>query len=153
VSAASSFADDFVSIEVKKISLTYVRLSAFLALSSALEISVAASTRALDRSDVSLIISCAKFFVNIVLDMLIIFKFHVGSFDSTVNTQTVVQLCCNMSSAVAGLAYFVSRSMRLDKDSEGVEESMKSSLMALKSLLRSGFTTFVESAVRNALYL
>lgn len=67
-----------------------------------------------------------------------------------INTQAVVQLCCNMSSAVAGLAYFVSRSMRLGKDSEG---SMKPSLMALKPLLRPGFTTFVESAVRNALYL
>ncbi len=150
VSAASSFADDFVPIEVRKTSLTYVRLSAFLALSSALETSVAASTRALDRPDVPLIISSVKFFVNIVLDMLIISKFHVGSFKPTVNTQAVVQLCCNMSSALAGLAYFVSRSMRLGKDSEG---SIKPSLMALKPLLRPGFTTFVESAVRNALYL
>lgn len=153
VSAASSFADGFVPIEVKKTSLTYVRLSAFLALSSALETSVAASTRALDRPDVPLIISSAKFFVNIVLDMLIISKFHIGSFRPTVNTQAVIQLCCNMSSAVAGLAYFVSRSMRLGKASGGTQGSMKPSLMALSPLLRPGFMTFVESAVRNALYL
>lgn len=153
VSAASSFADNFVPIEVKKTSLTYVRLSAFLALSSALETSVAASTRALDRPDVPLIISSVKFFVNIVLDMLIISKFHVGSFKPTINTQAVVQLCCNMSSAVADLAYFVSCSMRLGKDSGGAKGSIKPSFMALSPLLRPGFITFAESAVRNALYL
>ena len=155
VSAASSFADGFVPVEVRKTSLTYVRLSAFLALSSALETSVAASTRALDRPDVPLIISSVKCFVNIVLDMLIISKFHVGSFKPTVNTQAVIQLCCNMSSAVAGLAYFVSRSLRRGRasSSEGTQGSMKPSLMALSPLLRPGFITFVESAVRNALYL
>jgi hypothetical protein len=58
-----------------------------------------------------------------------------------------------MSSAVADLAYFVSRSLRLDKDLKDIEESIKSSLTALKSLIRSEFTTFVKSAVRNALYL
>lgn len=75
------------------------------------------------------------------------------SFTPTVNTQAVIQLCCNMYSAVAGFAYFVSRSMRLGKDPGDVGASMKPSLMALKPLLHPGFTTFVESAVRNALYL
>lgn len=153
VSAASSFANEFVPIEVRKTSLTYVRLSAFLALSSALETSVAASTRALDRPDVPLIISSVKFLINIVLDMLIISKFHVGSFKPTVNTQAIIQLCCNMSASVAGLAYFVSRSMRLGKASGGTHRSMKPSLTALNPLLRPGFMTFVESAIRNALYL
>lgn len=150
VFAASSFADGFVSIEIKKTSLIYVRLSAFLTLSSTFETSVTTSIQAFDRPDVFLIINFVKFFVNIVLDMLIIFKFHVDSFKSTVNTQAVVQFCCNMSSAVADLAYFVSCNMQLNKD---FKRFIKFNFMILSLFFRSRFITFVEFAVRNALYL
>ena len=54
---------------------TYVRISAFSALSSAIETAVAAATRALDKPDVPLVISVTKFAVNITLDLLIISRF------------------------------------------------------------------------------
>lgn len=152
VAAASRFAEVFVPIEARKTSLTYVRLSAFSTLSSAVETAVGTSTRALDRPDVPLIISSVKFLVNIVLDMLIISKFHVGSINPTVNKQAVIQLCCNMSSAFVGLAYFVFRTLRQDKASRG-GHSVRPSFSALRLLLKPGFLFFVESAVRNAIYL
>lgn len=151
--AAPDFARAFVPVEVRKTSLTYVRLSAFSTLSSAIETSVAASTRALDRPDVPLVISSIKFLINIILDMLIISKFRVGSFRPTVNTQAIIQLCCNMSSAFVGLAYFVLNTSRRDRALRGADESKKPSLSALRTLFRPGLITFVESAVRNVLYL
>jgi len=87
--------------------LTYVRLSAFPALSSAIETSVSACTRVLDRPDIPLLIRSTKFLINIILDMLIIPKFHVGSSNPTVNMQAVIQLSYNMSSTVIGLGYFI----------------------------------------------
>lgn len=153
VAAASTFAQGFVPIEARKTSLTYVRLAAFSTLSSAIETAVGTSTRALDRPDVPLIISSVKFLVNIVLDMLIISKFHVGSVKPTVNKQAIIQLGCNMSSAFVGLAYFVFRTMRQGNVSGGVPASVKPSFSALRLLLKPGFLFFVESAVRNAIYL
>lgn len=153
VADARSFAGVFVPIEVRATSLTYVRLSAFSALSSAIETSVSACTRALDRPDIPLLISSTKFLVNIILDMLIISKFHVGSHTPTVNMQAVIQLCCNMSSAIIGLIYFIyctfshQRTMRQDR------ETVRPSFQALRILIRPGFLTFLESAIRNALYL
>jgi Na+-driven multidrug efflux pump len=76
---AATFAKGFVPIEVRDASLTYVRISAFSALSSAIETAVAAATRALDKPDVPLVISTTKFAVNITLDLLLLSRFHVGS--------------------------------------------------------------------------
>jgi Na+-driven multidrug efflux pump len=69
---AREFAMGFVPAEVRDASLTYVRISSFSALTSAVEAAVAAATRSLDKPDVPLVISMAKFGVNIVLDMLLI---------------------------------------------------------------------------------
>lgn len=60
VAAAHQFAAAFVPMEVRAVSLTYVRISAFSALSSAIGTVVAACTRALDRPDVPLVISSVK---------------------------------------------------------------------------------------------
>jgi hypothetical protein len=57
LAGAATFAKGFVPVEVRAASLTYVRISAFSALSSALETAVAAATRALDKPDVPLVIS------------------------------------------------------------------------------------------------
>ncbi|KAK5675415.1 hypothetical protein LTS10_011857 [Elasticomyces elasticus] len=76
VAAAQQFADAFVPAEVRGASLTYVRISAFSALSSAMQYAVAAATRALDLPDVPLVISIVQFAVNIILDMAIISKYH-----------------------------------------------------------------------------
>ncbi len=79
VSSAEKLAGAFVSAQVRKASLIYVRISSVQALSSAIEVVVSCSTRALDHPDVPLLISSTKFIVNIILDLLVISKFHIGS--------------------------------------------------------------------------
>ncbi|KAI4227536.1 MAG: hypothetical protein L6R40_008206 [Gallowayella cf. fulva] len=153
VSIARSFAEGFVPLGVRAASLTYIRLSAFAALTSAIETSVASATRALDKPDVPLVISSVKFAINILLDLLIISKFHVGKSKPSVNTQASIRLACDLASAFAGLIYFVyATSFR-----SGLWMTQKSALVpstrALKVLLPPGTATFVESAIRNALYL
>ncbi|CAL8577150.1 hypothetical protein XPA_002995 [Xanthoria parietina] len=153
ISIARSFAQGFVPAGVRDASLTYIRLSSFAALTSALETSVASATRALDKPDVPLIISSVKFTVNILLDLLIISKFHVGSLKPSINTQASIRLACDMCSAFAGLLYFVyATSFR-----SGLANTHRSALFpsrrALTVLLPPGTITFIESAVRNALYL
>ncbi|KAK4998554.1 hypothetical protein LTR66_002225 [Elasticomyces elasticus] len=158
VTAAQQFADSFVPVEVRQASLTYVRISAFSALSSAIETAVAAATRALDRPDVPLIISSAKFAINIVLDLLLISRFHVVHRTPTVNMQAVTQLSCNMAAALIGLVYFAWVTLREGKRSQDHERNASAqqflpNLRDSKTLARPGFFTFVESAIRNTLYL
>ncbi|KAI9678791.1 MAG: hypothetical protein M1817_005849 [Caeruleum heppii] len=153
VSAARTFADGFVPEGVRAISLTYVRISSFSALSSAIETAVASATRALDKPDVPLLISSVKFALNIILDLLIISNFHVGSFEPSINIQAGIRLACDMSSAFAGLVYFA-YATRLPKTlPDPFPRRPKLSWRALKVLLRPGSVTFLESAIRNALYL
>ncbi|QQK42133.1 transmembrane protein, putative [Penicillium digitatum] len=77
-SAAKAFTATFIPREARKASITYVQISAFSALSSAIEVAVSNATRALDKPDVPLVISSVKTVVNIILDLLIISEFHVG---------------------------------------------------------------------------
>lgn len=153
--AARGFAAVFVPVDVREVSITYVRISAFSALASALETAVGAATRALDKPDVPFIVSSTKFAVNIVLDMVLISKFHVSGITPTVNTQAATQLVCNLVAAVLGLVYFVWSSMReLKSPVRAAElESAMPTFKALVTLARPGAWTFAESAVRNALYL
>ena len=162
LAGAATFAKGFVPIEVRDTSLTYVRISTFSALSSAIEAAVAASTRALDKPDVPLVISTTKFAVNIMLDLLIISRFHVGSHQPTINMQAGIQLTCNMTAAFVGLGYFLwttTRSSLRDYHPEGNDDDYSEpinthpSLRALLVLLRPGLLTLIESAIRNALYL
>ena len=60
VSAARRFASTFVPREVCAVSITYVRISAFSALSAGIEIAVSNATRALDKPDVPLLIVRSK---------------------------------------------------------------------------------------------
>lgn len=156
ISAASTFAEGFVPVEVRAASLTYIRISAFSALSSAIEVAVSTSTRALDKPDVPLIISSVKFAINILLDLLIISRFHVGSLKPSVNMQAGIQLACNLSAAFVGLCYFIyTTSFRDPAATEhySIHEDTLPSLQALKVLARPGIITLTESAIRNALYL
>ncbi|KAI5918153.1 hypothetical protein F4810DRAFT_693522 [Camillea tinctor] len=162
VGGAATFAKAFVPIEVRAASLTYVRISAFSALSSAIETAVASATRALDKPDVPLVISTAKFAVNIALDMLIISKFHVGNYQPNINMQAGIQLTCNMTAAFVGLGYFMWMTRLHRRRHDGREHGMsddewedqtRPSLGALAVLLRPGLLTLTESAIRNALYL
>jgi hypothetical protein len=156
VAGASTFARGFVPTEVRDVSVTYVRISAFSAFSSAVEYAVNTSTRALDKPDVPLVISSVKFAINIMLDLIFISKFHVGSITPTVNMQAGISLACNLTSASAGLAYFVYTTSfggksPIHDDASGCKTTP--SLSALATLSRPGLMFFTESAVRNALYL
>jgi Na+-driven multidrug efflux pump len=156
LAGAANFAQGFVPVEVRGASLTYVRIAAFSAFSSAIEYAVNTSTRALDNPDVPLIISSTKFAVNIILDLVLISKVHVHSVTPTVNMQAGIQLACNMISALAGLAYFIyttSFGKRSAIHNDTSTTSIYPSFIALKTLAKPGSLFFAESAIRNALYL
>lgn len=143
----------FVPDEVQKASITYVRISAFSALSSAMEVAVANATRALDMPDVPLLISSTKVVVNIVLDLLFISTFHVGSFTPTINIQAAIRLGCDMISAIVGLVYFISATSIIRQNLRLHWKGERPSIPAFLVLLKPGLITFLESAIRNALYL
>lgn len=153
VGAAKAFADSFVPQGSREASITYVRLSAFVALSSAIETAVASATRALDKPDVPLVISGVKFLVNIILDLLIISSFHVGSHTPSVNTQAAIRLSCDLVSALSGIIYFLTATRLHSSSPSEARQHTQPTLKALMILLRPGIVTFAESAVRNALYL
>ncbi|KAL8726386.1 MAG: hypothetical protein Q9166_006737 [cf. Caloplaca sp. 2 TL-2023] len=153
VSTARSFAEGFVPAGIRAASLTYVRLSSFAAVTSAIETSVASATRSLDKPDVPLLISSVKFVINIILDLLIISKFHVGTLKPSINTQATIRLACDMTSAFAGLIYFVYATSFRSGLSTTQRSALTPSIRALKVLLPPGIVTFIESAIRNALYL
>ncbi|KAF2840943.1 hypothetical protein M501DRAFT_1010124 [Patellaria atrata CBS 101060] len=150
--AAEEFAGKFVPVEVRQASITYVRISSFSVLSGAIEVAVANATRALDHPDVPVIISLARFATNIVLDLLLISNFHVGSFHPSANTQAGIRLACDYAAATAGLLYFSFIVFKLRR-TEQLQDTPRISTRALLVLLRPGIPTFIESAVRNALYL
>lgn len=153
-SAASKFTGTFLPEPVRHASITYVRISAFSALSSTIETAVASATRALDKPDVPLIISSVKFTVNIIVDMLVISRFRVGNNSPTVNTQAWIRLACELSSAFIGFFYFLYvTSIRSTLISRLQGRKTLPTWASLKILVRPGVMTFTESAVRNALYL
>ena len=154
--AAEQVTSVFVPEKIRAASVTYVRIAAFSALASTIETAVGAATRALDQPDIPLIISSVKFAVNIILDMIVISKFHVPGVTPTVNTQAVTQLTCSMVASFAGLGYFLFTTSRRRKRlalESGATGRARLSFRGLIILARPGFFTFTESAVRNALYL
>jgi Na+-driven multidrug efflux pump len=153
VDSSSKLAAAFVPAAVRDTSLTYVRISSVEALSSAMQVAVSFSTRALDHPDVPLLISSIQIFVNIVFDLLIISRFHVGSHTPTINTQALVRMACDLKSALPGLLYFVYIAIKLQRESNTADQKPKPSLASLKILMRPGIWTFIESALRNSIYL
>ncbi|CAD6576697.1 MAG: hypothetical protein ASARMPREDX12_007976 [Alectoria sarmentosa] len=154
VAASHQLAAAFVPAQVREASITYVRISSVSALSSAMQVAVSDCTRALDNPDVPLLISSTSFVVNIMLDLLIISKFHVGSWTPTINDQALIRLACDMSSALAGLFYFIYIATKMHRrSSEGSNEQVKPGIRAFKVLARPSVYTFTESAIRNSLYL
>ncbi|KAK2793717.1 hypothetical protein FQN52_000669 [Onygenales sp. PD_12] len=153
ISAAREFSATFVPGVVNDVGVSYVRISAFSALSSAIEIAVANSTRALDKPDVPLIINSTKFATNIVLDLLIISRFHIGNHRPTVTMQASIRLACDMTSAIVGVVYFVSMTSIDRLAHKWTWRGSPPSLTALLVLARPGLITFMESAIRNTLYL
>lgn len=151
ISAAKEFSATFVPHSVQNSSITYGRISAFSALSSAIEVAVSNATRALDKPDVPLLISSVKVTVNIALDLLIISKFHVGNWTAGINMQAGIRLSCDMVAAVSGLLhFFISTSLRMGRRHCHSEVPTFQTFFVL---LKPGIITFIESAVRNTLYL
>lgn len=88
-----------------------------------------------------------------MLDLIIISKFHVGSITPTVKIQADVSLACNLTSAFAGLAYFVCTTSFRRAAHVHDDSSTCPSFLRLLTLFRPGIIFFIESAVRNGLYL
>ncbi|KAK1773111.1 hypothetical protein QBC45DRAFT_105894 [Copromyces sp. CBS 386.78] len=158
IAAAESFAAGFVPPEVREKSLSYVRLSAAVALTSAVQMAVASCTRAMDWPDVPLVVSSVGFAVNIVLDMLFLSWFHVGGVKPTVMAQAGIRLACDVTSAAVGLGYFVwvaRRKVRKQErvDGEGLGRVVWWWTAGFWLMAREAVYTFSESAVRNAIYL
>ncbi|KAL4868399.1 hypothetical protein BDV12DRAFT_169678 [Aspergillus spectabilis] len=151
--AARQFSATFVPHDVREASVTYVRISAFSALSSAIEVAVSNATRALDKPDVPLLISSVKVGINIILDLVFISKFHVGSWTPDINMQAAIRLSCDMAAALAGLIYFFITTTIRRRREDPDWRSEPPTLSAFLVLLKPGSITFIESAVRNALYL
>ncbi|OQE18831.1 hypothetical protein PENFLA_c020G11094 [Penicillium flavigenum] len=153
LAASRTLASGFVPVEVQQTSITYVRLSSVQAMTSAIEVALSASTRALDNPDVPLIISSAKFLVNIVLDLLVISKVHVGGWKPTIVMQAIIRLVCDSVSSLAGLMYFLTVVVRrCQKDIDGPHR-LRCRRSSLLMLIKPSVYTFVESAIRNAIYL
>ncbi|GBF61951.1 hypothetical protein TMEN_4472 [Trichophyton mentagrophytes] len=153
VSAAHRFASAFVPLETRGASIAYVRISAFSALSSALEVSVSNATRALDKPDVPVVISSVKFVINIILDLILISSFHVSGVRPTVNLQGTIRLACDIGSALAGLGYltYIARSRLNERSHFWIDITHNARTLGV--LARPGFIFFLESAIRNTLYL
>lgn len=153
---APQFASTFVPEGARETSLNYVRISSLTALSSAMEVSVSSCTRSLDKPNVPLVISTVKFVVNIILDVLFISKFHVFSMKPTVNGQALIQMTCDFVSSLCGLLYFLYIAYKLQYNlnkEENEREKSRPNWNCLKILARPSFYTFVESVIRNAIYL
>ena len=154
IAASNQLAAAFVPAQVREASITYVRISSVSALSSAMQVAVSDCTRSLDNPNVPLLISSTSFVINIILDLLIISKFHVGSWMPTINGQALIRLACDMSSALAGLVYFIYIAKKMHrKSSEASDERVRPGIKAFKVLARPSVYTFTESAIRNSLYL
>lgn len=82
---ARNFADNFVPVEVREANIIYIRIGTFNAFSFLNEMVIAFAIRAFNRPNVPLIINSVKFAVNIILDLLFIFKIHFGSHKPTIN--------------------------------------------------------------------
>lgn len=155
IAAAESFAAGFVPPEVREKSLSYVRVSAAVALTSAVQTAVASCTRAMDWPDVPLVVSSVGFVVNIMLDMLFLSTFHVGGVRPTVLAQAGIRLACDAAAAGAGLGYFVwvaRRKVRQEEESQRQKVAWWWTA-GFWLMAREAVYTFAESAVRNAIYL
>ena len=154
IAASNQLAAAFVPAQVRETTITYVRISSVSALSSAMQVAVSDCTRALDNPDVPLLISSTSFVINIMLDLLIISKFHVGIWKPTINDQALIRLACDMTSALAGFAYFIYIATKLHRNSsEDSGKRVRPGIRAFKVLARPSVYTFTESAIRNSLYL
>lgn len=158
VASSERLAAAFVPAQVRDASIKYVQISSVSALSSAMQVAVSNCTRALDNPDVPLLIATISVAIKILLDLLIISKFHVGSWSPSIIDQALIRMTCDILSALVGLVYFAFIARRLRR--QGSNTTVQAAAGWKQSFIRSvgvlaspSFYTFVESAIRNALYL
>jgi hypothetical protein len=112
---------------------------------------------------VPLAISSVKTIVQIVLELALVSKIHVKSFNPTVKTQATIRLVCeyvqikitalitsSLLGAAVGVAFFL---LILCRKAHGMIKVRSSwlSLSVFHELVRPGKYTFLESAIRNAI--
>ncbi|KAK4705213.1 hypothetical protein P7C70_g993, partial [Phenoliferia sp. Uapishka_3] len=172
IGAADSFVGNFVPGPVQDISVRYVRISAFgSGLASTLETAVSLGTRALDHPEqvlppffksrttysyssslnsIPLMISSVKVLLQIFLDLALISTVHVRGVHPSITIQAIIRLVCDLTGAFVGLGCFlyIARGSQLPSAA-----AAKPSLASLRVLAIPGIPTFIESAVRNAIYL
>ncbi|TVY15114.1 hypothetical protein LARI1_G006187 [Lachnellula arida] len=151
---ADKIADAFVPDADRVTAVKYVRISSVVAFSSAMEVAVSNSTRALDRPDVPLIINSIKFAITALLDAAIISRARVGAQTSVINHASI-RMACDLVSGACGLGYFIWIADRIKRPKGEQAERSKSRpcLASLEILVRHGVWTFGESIIRNSLYL
>jgi len=152
LAAAPRFVGVFVPGPAKATSIRYIRISSFSSLASTVETAVSLGTRALDQPDVPLVISTVKISLQIILELALISTVHVRGFTPTIEVQATIRLVCDLVGAFVGLLYFLSivRKTRLRMNLSSIGWF---SFSSLKVLARPGSWTFLESAVRNIIYL
>lgn len=157
VASSERLAAAFVPAQVRDASIKYVQISSSSALSSAMQVAVSNCTRALDNPDVPLLIATISVAANIVLDLPIISKFHVGSWTPTIIDQALIRMTCDITSALVGLVYFAFIARRLRRHGGSITGSVVDRkilfIRSIKTMASTSTYTFVESAIRNALYL
>ncbi|KAG8911619.1 hypothetical protein FRC01_005616 [Tulasnella sp. 417] len=119
---AERFADNFVPADVRENSITYIRISAFAALTSATTYSASFATRSIDRPDVPLIINTTTTALNLIFDFMFLSTFRIHTkHQPTLNTQAGIRLACDAAGALAGLIYFLSAARRILHSTNEVE--------------------------------
>lgn len=85
---------------------------------------------------------------------MFISTFRIKGVHATVKTQAAVNLACSVIASLSGLIYFGMTAVRLAKH-QGLTltRQLRPTFRAWKTLARPGLATFLESAIRNALYL
>lgn len=154
LAGAERFAVGFVPVDVRENSITYIRISAFAALTSATEYAVSFATRSIDRPDVPLMINSTATALNLIFDFMFLSTFRIHTkHKPTLNTQAGIRLACDAAGSIAGLLYFLSSARRLTNADGGLRRSIVPNVAALLTLAKPGVFTFMESAFRNGLYL
>jgi len=155
VASSERLAAAFVPAQVRDASIKYVQISSISALSSAMQVAVSNCTRALDNPDVPLFIATISVAANIILDLLIISKFHVGSWIPTIIDQALIRMTCDITSALVGLIYFAFIARRLRQQDGSVTGSDAAGpkiffIRSIKTMASPSTCPSIESALRNA---
>jgi Na+-driven multidrug efflux pump len=152
--AAPGFVRAFVPGKARAVSVKYIRILAFDSLASTLNTAVSLGTRALDKPDVPLLMSSVQTLIQIFLELALISFVHVKGVTPTLHVQATIKLVCDLTGAAVGLVYFLYLARKAVSRSEAGATRLKwFSYESLKVLVRPGRWTFLESLVRNAIYL